>query len=134
MTPLTAVLLAENSTWWDLMAYLGIGFSVVLSTLGLLALICTLTGRLIWKKQTPETSPPTTPFAQPLNTPAPASAPEIPEEHLLVIAAAVATVIQQPHRLTAVRHIEASPDWTRFMLSTWSVEGRSAIFSSHRIR
>src|SRR5690606_21671945 len=50
----------------------------------------------------------------------------IPPEILAVIAAAVATVVKQPHRLNVVA-AEAPPrDWAR--------EGRREIFGSHKIR
>jgi Na+-transporting methylmalonyl-CoA/oxaloacetate decarboxylase gamma subunit len=123
-----AATLPPNPGLWDLLAYQGIGLAVVLTTLAALALICALLGRA-FRAGAP---------APVVRAPAPAAAPPpeagIPPHHTVIIAAAVATLIQQPYRIAAVRHIEASPDWTRFMLSTWSVEGRAAIFSSHRTR
>lgn len=119
----------------DLIGYQGIGLAVVLITLAALALICALMGR-VFRAAAPAKEQSPAPMPAPGTTTGSPPAPEagIPPHHTVVIAAAVATLIQQPYRIAAVRHIEASPDWTRFMLSTWSVEGRAAIFSSHRIR
>jgi Na+-transporting methylmalonyl-CoA/oxaloacetate decarboxylase gamma subunit len=130
MIPPLATTLPPNAGFWDLLLYQGIGLAVVLTTLGALALICGLMGRA-FRAATPRAVPTTSP-TNAATTPAPQA--DIPPHHTVIIAAAVATLIQHPHRIATVRHIESSPDWTRFMLSTWSVEGRAAIFSSHRIR
>jgi|GEM_PF-2346525 len=131
MIPPFAATLPPDPSLLDLLTYQGIGLAVVLTTLAALALICALMGRTFARAgeaSTAETPPATAPSTPPTPTPG------IPHHHTVIIAAAVATLIQQPYRIAAVRHIEASPDWTRFMLSTWSVEGRAAIFSSHRTR
>lgn len=128
MIPSLAFALPPDPGLLDLLTYQSIGLAVVLTTLATLTLICALTGRAFARTSTPPPKP-TAPLSPPPSMPS-----DIPAHHTVIIAAAVATLIQQPYRIAAVRHIEASPDWTRFMLSTWSVEGRAAIFSSHRTR
>lgn len=46
----------------------------------------------------------------------------------LVIAAAVATVVRGPHRIVSLQMPGLPP------LNLWSIEGRRAVFHSHRIR
>lgn len=51
---------------------------------------------------------------------------EVPPEILAVIAAVVATVINQPHRINRVSTESPVRDWAR--------EGRREIFDSHKVR
>jgi hypothetical protein len=68
-------------------------------------------------------------LASPLGTHAVATA--VGTEIAAVIAAAVAVVIDRPHRLVAVQQVSVPvvPH-----LNVWAVEGRTQIFMSHRIR
>lgn len=54
--------------------------------------------------------------------------------HAVIIAAAIAALLDHPHRILSTRRVLTSPAWTQQMLTTWSVEGRSTIFSSHKVR
>ncbi len=58
----------------------------------------------------------------------------ISSQTLALIAAAVQTSIAGPYRIVGIepRHSVLEKDHTQ--ISSWSVEGRRAIFSSHRIR
>ncbi|MDX6766371.1 MAG: hypothetical protein SFU85_06235 [Candidatus Methylacidiphilales bacterium] len=67
----------------------------------------------------------------------PASSPAaepIPAHHLAIITAVVSSLVRQPHILLDARALDTPPEWTQSMLHTWTVEGRSAIFSSHKVR
>ena len=86
---------------------------------------------------------------QPASVPAPAAAPVIavaaipqpavaktapvesfPAEIAAVIAAAIAVVLDTPHRVLSIQPAYASPPH----LNVWAFEGRTEIFQSHRIR
>lgn len=49
---------------------------------------------------------------------------------LVVVAAAVAAVIDEPHRIVGITEVREP----RSPSNPWSVEGRRALFASHRIR
>lgn len=71
----------------------------------------------------PQTASPAPLSAAPAAPPTPAAlAPEL----TAVIAASIATVLQQPHRIRSIS-ADAPPP-------TWAHEGRREIFGSHRIR
>lgn len=59
-------------------------------------------------------------------TPTPPAAAGLTPELTVVIAAAVSTVLRQPHRIHSIAAEPASSDWAH--------EGRREIFGSHRIR
>ncbi len=59
-------------------------------------------------------------------TPGAKPAPE--EIPWLVIAAAVAAVVREPHRIVSLQMPGLPP------LNIWSIEGRRAVFHSHRVR
>jgi Na+-transporting methylmalonyl-CoA/oxaloacetate decarboxylase gamma subunit len=65
--------------------------------------------------------------AEPAGVQPPFAEDEIPEETLVVIAAAVAETIRQPHRIVRIRGLTAEDmDWSR--------EGRVQHHQSHRIQ
>jgi len=120
-----ATLLPTNPEFADLMNYQFTGLAVVLTALVALALVCGLFGRFFKAMdQKPSKS----------SVPVKTGNSEIDPIHMAIIAATVATLIKEPHQVIAAQKLTTSTDWTRFMLSTWAVEGRAAIFSSHKIR
>lgn len=123
-----ATVLPDQPTLGNLLNYQTIGLAVVLVALAALALACAALG-LAFKTldRKAEKDAKATP-------PAPGGAPALDPAHAAIIAAVVSTLIDQPHRIIGARKLATSGDWTRFMLSTWAVEGRSAIFSSHKVR
>ena len=120
-----ATLLPTNPEFADLMKYQFIGLAVVMTALAALALVCGLFGRF-FKAMDQKSSKSSTPVK--------AGNSDIDPIHMAIIAATVATLIKEPHQIVAAQKLTTSTDWTRFMLSTWAVEGRAAIFSSHKIR
>jgi hypothetical protein len=54
----------------------------------------------------------------------------LPPEILAVIAAAIASVIDEPFRITGVSERRSDGG----LVSLWSIEGRREIFSSHHFR
>lgn len=120
-----STVLPTNPNFGDLMNYQLIGLAVVMVALLMLALVCGLAGR-VFKAMDRKPLLPAEPF--------PHATDAIDPVHTAIIAAVVATLIQEPHRVVATQKLTTSTDWNRFMLSTWAVEGRSAIFSSHKTR
>ena len=57
-----------------------------------------------------------------------------PPEVMAVIAAAVALVLDKPHRILAVQQLTIPQDTVLYVLNPWSMEGRFQIFRSHRVR
>ena len=49
---------------------------------------------------------------------------------LAIIAVAVTEVLEQPHRIVAVKHAPS----VEALMQRWSMEGRRAIYSSHKFR
>jgi hypothetical protein len=62
--------------------------------------------------------------------PAPAPADLVEAEIVAVIAAAVAAMLDRPHRLVSVVPVEVSVPH----LNVWAFEGRSQLFVSHKVR
>ena len=60
-------------------------------------------------------------------TPAPAAEEGLSEETLVVIAAAVASAVTQPHRIVHVRGLTAED-------MAWALQGRSQIHASHALK
>ncbi len=52
---------------------------------------------------------------------------------LALIAAAVQTTVNGPYRIVGVQHRHSNHE-PEHQVSTWSAEGRRAIFSSHKVR
>lgn len=102
----------------------------VLSNLVLVMVV--LNAILLWKL-----SRRATPAAAPAQTSPPraqTAAPAVDPVHMAIITAVVSTLVREPHHILSARTLNTSVDWTQSMLSTWAVEGRSAIFSSHKVR
>ena len=59
---------------------------------------------------------------------------QTPPDVMAVIAAAVALVLDTPHRILAVQHLAIPQDTVLYVLNPWSMEGRFQIFRSHRVR
>jgi hypothetical protein len=84
--------------------------------------------------------PSSAPVAQPQVTAAPAasaipaaaSSNDIPNEIVAVIAAAVDTVMNGPHRILSIT--PTAGDGFSQSSTAWSAEGRRQIFQSHRVR
>lgn len=69
--------------------------------------------------------------AQPPDAETPAhAAPSAGDELTAVIAAAVAAVIDQPHRVLSVQPVQIAGNW----MNAWAMEGRYSHFSSHKVR
>jgi hypothetical protein len=62
--------------------------------------------------------------------PAPASADLVEAEIVAVIAAAIAAMLDRPHRVISVVPVEVSVPH----LNVWAFEGRSQLFVSHKVR
>jgi Na+-transporting methylmalonyl-CoA/oxaloacetate decarboxylase gamma subunit len=120
-----ATLLPTNPEFADLMKYQFIGLAVVMTALSALALVCGLFGRF-FKAMDQKPAKPSIPVM--------AGTSDIDPIHMAIIAATVATLIKEPHQVVGAQKLTTSTDWNRFMLNTWAVEGRAAIFSSHKIR
>lgn len=101
----------------------------VLSNLVLVMVV--LNAILLWKLSRRAT--PTAATAKKA-APAPTAAPAVDPVHMAIITAVVSTLVREPHHILSARTLNTSVDWTQSMLSTWAVEGRSAIFSSHKVR
>ncbi|MCX6873565.1 MAG: OadG family transporter subunit [Verrucomicrobia bacterium] len=102
----------------DAMPHL-LGMLVVMITLTMLWGVCSLTAYLV-KRAMPATAP----HAAPTPAAAPAAAAAIPPEIIVVIAAAVSSVLGKDHRMVSVK----SQD------SNWERAGRQSVLSSHGIR
>ncbi len=51
---------------------------------------------------------------------------------MAVIAAAVHTVVREPHKITAIQNPKTPS--VELLMQTWSIEGRRQIYSSHKVR
>ncbi len=127
-----ATILSEDAPLTELIIYQLTGFGVVLLALTLLWLLCAAMGLAFLKKR-PEAV--LSPAQKAATTPANEKSPDgIPPHHPAIIAAVVAALLDEPHRITATRILETPANWTNFMLGTWSLEGRHTHFSSHKVR
>jgi hypothetical protein len=53
---------------------------------------------------------------------------------VMVIAAAVNSVVTEPHRIVSISLAEGGKSGTKSSQEAWSAEGRRAIYSSHKVR
>jgi len=74
------------------------------------------------------------PVAPPVRAAAAPSVEPQPADHrlLAVIAAATHEALGRPHRILSVA--PAAPPSVEYLMQQWSMEGRRAIYSSHRVR
>ena len=103
------------------------GFTVVMSVLASLWGACHVIGMIFIRaaeKKAAEAAAPAAPAAAPA---APAQSGGVPPQHLVAIAAAVATTLGGSYVVT---NIEAPAH----AVSAWPVEGRNSIYSSHVTR
>lgn len=97
------------------------GLVVVMLSLGLMAVLVEILGRLL--RARPRTQP-----APSVSATGAAEAAGVPPETLAAIAAAVAVTVKSPHRIVKIQ--PSSRAW----LQAWSLEGRRQIFQSHTLR
>ncbi len=93
------------------------GFLLVMSALVLLWGLTALVGKVFGQ---PGPAAPSSPIVRQPET----AAADVPEEDVVIIAAAVALLLDAPHRVVAVRPLPSS----------WGQQGRRDIHDSHRIR
>jgi Na+-transporting methylmalonyl-CoA/oxaloacetate decarboxylase gamma subunit len=101
------------------------GFVIVMLALSVLWGLTALMGRivaLLEKRKAAATA--TASLVSGIGAPDDASADAVPEEDLVIIASAVAALVDGPHRVVSV---EPRP-------SSWGQQGRREIHASHRIR
>lgn len=109
----------ENPGILENLSYQAAGLAVVILSLGLLAIVVGVIGRLLTRR----------PAAVKASAkPALAGESGIPPETIAVITAAVAVTLRKPHHILQIRPVN-SP-W----LQAWSLEGRRQIFQSHNPR
>jgi hypothetical protein len=53
---------------------------------------------------------------------------------IALIAAAVALVLEKPHRIVSIQESSLQLDVPVFVLNPWSMEGRFQHFGSHKVR
>ncbi len=71
--------------------------------------------------------------APPAQTPGPAAASkEVSPVEIAVIAAATSEILGKEHRILSI--VAAKPPSVEALMLHWSIEGRRAIYSSHRVR
>ncbi len=115
LPPVLAAEAAGRPPFLENLSYQFAGMAVVLLALGMICTAVALLGRML---QAAGRRP----------APAPTAAPAALDERVVAaIAAAVAHVVRQPHRVVAVR-----PDTD--VQHAWSAEGRRAIYQSHKVR
>ena len=98
------------------------GLAVVLGTLFVLYLICSAVA-LCFRPRA----------VVPVTSPVPAALPTDASSDDAVVAAisaAVAVVLDQPHRVLSIRPAATSSEW----LGAWAIEGRFQHFRSHKVR
>ena len=110
--------LPDTPTAGDLVKFVGLGIFVVVSALASLAVMSIVVGLILdaLKKAPPEIKPA-----------APVPVDGVPEETMVLIAAAVAAVVSQPARIVHVRGL--TPDDM-----AWALQGRSQIHASHALK
>lgn len=103
------------------------GMLMVIGTLALLWGVCAITAKLV-HTFIPEPKAAVAPLAKPASKPDAAPQPAAPEgiapEIVAVIAAAVASVTNQPCRIISIKPMSTS----------WERAGRHSVLTSHRIR
>ncbi|MGF1678559.1 MAG: OadG family protein [Candidatus Methylacidiphilales bacterium] len=111
----------------------GTGFTVVMVVLTILWLAIRLCGLFFQREARHKSMSPVGAVSAHIS-PSEEGHESISSQTLALIAAAVQTSIAGPYRIVGIepRHSVLEKDHTQ--ISSWSVEGRRAIFSSHRIR
>lgn len=109
---------SESPTLSQALAFQSAGLIVVLASLGMLAILLAVLGRVFQAGPAPK----------PHTTPSTRAVEPVPPEIKAVIAAAVACTVHETHRITEIR--PASNRWVQ----AWSIEGRRQIFQSHQVR
>lgn len=109
----------------DNLRYQVVGFLIVMTVLASIWLVLRIVGFFFVRRtvedtrQVPSTAPPPSPGIA-------AAAPHA--ETIVVITAAVHTVLEGPYRIVSIsEHLQEH-------LGAWSIEGRRQIFSSHKVR
>jgi hypothetical protein len=126
LTPLAASISSEPALS-ETLQYQLVGFTVVMSTLVSIWLILELTGFFFHRSQQAKQArqrilPPT-------------QAAGLSHREIAAISAAVHTTIKGPfHILTIEAHDQLLQTQSHPQQQAWSMEGRRAIFSSHRVR
>lgn len=118
--------LSENPPIGETLQYQFVGFSVVMLTLISIWMALEISGHFFRKVQK------SGPIAQP--APVPIKSTGLTPQEIAAISAAVHTTIKGPfHILSVAAHDEllTKPNPQQ---QAWSMEGRRAIFSSHRVR
>lgn len=102
--------------------FLLVGFVIVMATLAALWLLCEAVGAFFkWQAARAEAAARAASEASATTVPAaPESAREVP---IPVIAAAVAAVVDQPHRVVEIKPVSIA----------WSLEGRRQLLTSHKL-
>lgn len=104
------------------------GFLLVMAVLAILATITFCLGK-VFVRFTPKPEnvhPKAVKNTAPIVAAAPEPVEEMPTEKIAAIAAAVAVVVRDPHRIVSIRPSGRS--------GHWSAEGRRQIFQSHRVK
>lgn len=131
MTAVLALTLPEYPTLADSVQYQITGLIVVLFTLGSLALLVGLIGRVFAALDARHAPPPVAVRPAPTSHP-PAPAPaegEIPSAILAAIAGAVSAALGD--RRFAIRGVQVADPRTN---AAWSAEGRRSIYASRNVR
>lgn len=128
-TPSLALTVPADPTFSESLQFQTVGLAVVLSTLVAIWIILELTGMFFRRRQR---------LQKPIRhspSPSQAAAPSLTHREIAAIAAAVHATIKGPfHILSVQQHDDMLRTKLNPQQQAWSVEGRRAIFSSHRIR
>jgi Na+-transporting methylmalonyl-CoA/oxaloacetate decarboxylase gamma subunit len=119
----------------EALTMIGTGFIVVMSVLCFLWAGITIIGKIFTVAQSRNLRKKTE-LGGGVNThTSPAEDPHdgISATTLALIAAAVQTTVNGPYRILGVEHRHSNHE-AEHQVSTWSVEGRRTIFSSHKVR
>jgi Na+-transporting methylmalonyl-CoA/oxaloacetate decarboxylase gamma subunit len=124
--PILAVAEKASTSIMDAVPHLA-GMLMVMLTLATLWGVCAITAKLV-QMFAPEPAAAAAPVARPAAKPAGAPQPTAPDgvtpEIVAAIAAAVATVTGQSHRIISIKPMSTS----------WEKAGRHSVLTSHRIR
>ena len=117
--------LPDHPGLWENVQFQLVGLTIVLGALSCLYLLCAAVGLLFKSAERAGTSPAVAPADGPGEVVAPdASELAPPEVLVVVIAAAVAAVLDEPYRLVSIDPATGA----------WATEGRRQIFVSHKLR